>query len=154
FGYLMFDERSPFAMMAVNDGRRESAIYIAPLSDIVAGRAQWKLAGDFNEQIEQGGLRGDKAWLVSTKDDPNGRLMITDAAKPDLTRARIINLPGNPVINGLGNSKQGAWLQTVEGRSSGLWQVRDDGTARQVKLPFTGTASVLSTNRDDGSAFV
>jgi prolyl oligopeptidase len=150
----MFDERSPFAMLAVNDGRRESAVYIAPLGDIIAGRAQWKPAGDFGAQIEQGGLRGDKAWLVSTKDDPNGRLMITDAAKPDLAQARVIALPGDPVINGLWNSSQGAWLQTVEGRSSGLWQVRDDGTARQIKLPFVGATSVLSTNREDGSAFV
>jgi len=154
FGYLAFDDRSPFAMLAVNDGRRESALYIAPTADIIAGKATWKRAGDFSEQIEQGGLRGDQAWLVSTKDDPNGRLMITAAAKPDLARARIISLPGNPVISGLWNSPQGAWVQTVEGRSSGLWQVREDGSTRQVKLPFTGSASVLSTNREDGSAFV
>ncbi|RST29717.1 S9 family peptidase [Sphingomonas ginkgonis] len=154
FTFLAFNDLSPLAMLAVSDGRRELATYVTDKAALIAGKAQWRLVGDFDQQLENGGLLGDQVWLVSTRGASNGRLLVTSGAAPDLATARTIPLPGNPVIQGLWNVPQGSLVQTVEGSQTGIWRVSSNGQATRVELPFAGNAQILSTSREDGSAYI
>lgn len=151
---LRFDNASPHALLTVAEGRRESRVYISPRDAVVAGRARWTEVGGYDAQLEGVGLRGDELWLVSTRGAPNGQLLLTSARRPDLARARVVALPGNPVIEAFTMTARGPLVQTLEGGQMGLWQVSADAAPRRVALPFPGSVFVLSSVAGTGEAYV
>lgn len=154
FAFIFFDAGSSHALLAIADGRRESRVYVTDRAALLAGRARWTLVGGFDAQLEGAGLRGDELWLLSTKDAPNGRLLVTSARKPDLAGAKRLILPGNPVIEALTMTRSGPLLQTIEGGQMGLWQVSSAAPPRRITLPFSGSVQVLSTVEGADEAYV
>lgn len=154
FAVVRFDATSPKALLVIADGRRESQLYVADRAALLAGHARWTKVGGFEAQIEGAGLRGDALWLLSTRGASNGRLLMTSAHRPDPARARVISLPGNPVIETMTMAGSGVLLQTVEGGQMGLWRVSARGEAQRVPLPFAGSVMVMSTVAGSEEAYV
>lgn len=146
------DSRS--AVLSVFDGRSERALYSADLSALRAGRAVWTRVCDFADIVVDQAMSGDRLWLLSRKDDSNGRLLLTSASRPDLAAAKRMAIPGNPVIETVLATKSGALVRTIEGGQSGLWRVRIDGTATRIVLPIAGTVRWINHDPRSDSAFV
>ncbi|MCF8206868.1 MAG: prolyl oligopeptidase family serine peptidase [Methylotenera sp.] len=145
FAAIRFDAQSPTALLVIFDGRRESQVYVTGRDALLAGRARWTRVAGFEAQIEGAGLRGDELWLLSTRDAPKGRLLLTSARRPDLATARAIELPGQPVVESFTMTASGPLVQTIEGSQMGLWRVRATGEPQRVALPFPGSVMVMST---------
>ncbi|NNM78359.1 prolyl oligopeptidase family serine peptidase [Sphingomonas sp. ID1715] len=145
---------SDTALLGVWDGRSERAVYRADRESVVAGKAGWSRVADFDDLIVDVALSGDALWLVSRKDDSNGRLLLTSAKAPSLAAAKPIAIPGNPVIESITASKSGAILKTLEGGKSALWRVGRDGVARRIVLPVSGTVRWVETDLDSDGGFV
>lgn len=148
------EQGSRWALLIITEGRREARVHVTDRAALLAGRARWTPVGHYDAQIERVGLRGDEIWLLSTRDAPNGRLLVTSARQPDLARARVIELPGKPVIESMAVTRGGALLQTVEGGQMGLWRVSTQTAPQRVALPFPGSVDILSTVAGSDEAYL
>ncbi len=145
---------SETALLGVWDGRPERAIYRADRTSAVAGTNAWTRVADFDDLIVDVALAGDALWLVSRKEDSNGRLLLTSAKAPSLAAAKTIAIPGNPVIESITAAKSGAILKTLEGGKSALWRIGADGQAKRIALPVSGTVRWVETDLTDDAGFV
>lgn len=148
---VLFGRDSDTAMLAVRDGRSEYALYRADLAAIRGDNPSWTRVADFSDTIVDGHLAGDDLYLLSRKGASNGRVLRLSASKPDLARAAVFDIPGNPVIERVTAAKSGVWVSALEGGVSGLWFVPKSGAARRVQLPFVGTMTWLENDpaKDD-----
>ena len=154
FAIVDFDQETDTAMFGVSDGRREFKLYLTSRAALLAGKPEWRRVGDFEAQIEGGEVLGTDLWIKTTRDAPNGKILITPLAKPDLATAREIKLPGNPVIERMLIQGNAALVSTIEGSQNGLWRVSADGRATRLALPFAGSVNLLSKNERTGEAFI
>ncbi|HEV2568447.1 prolyl oligopeptidase family serine peptidase [Sphingomonas sp.] len=154
FNGVFLSPSSATALLGVWDGRPERAVYRADRAEALAGKASWTKVADFDDLIVDVALSGDALWLVSRKEDSNGRLLLTSARAPNLASARKIDIPGNPVIETVVATKSGAILQTLEAGKSGLWRIGSDGTAKRVALPVAGTVRWIQPDINSDAGFV
>lgn len=133
-----FEPGSDTAIAMVRDGRSEFALYRADADVAMAGQAQWVRVADFDDVVVEFGLDGDQLYLLSKQQASGGRVLQTSATAPDLASARVLALPGEPVIESIRPTGAGLLLRAIEGAFSGLWLVAKDGEARQLALPFDG----------------
>nr|WP_314441355.1 prolyl oligopeptidase family serine peptidase [uncultured Sphingomonas sp.] len=151
FANVLTSRNSQHAFLGVRDGRSEFALYRAPLAAALDGSARWQRVADFGDTVTDAAVAGDDLYLTTKKTNPNGQLLRLDAAAPDLGRATIVTLSGNPVIDGITATKTGVLVRTIEGGVAGLWFVPKTGSARRITLPFDGSLGFLETdpNKDD-----
>lgn len=154
FAVIGFPAHSTIATLAISEGRRESQLYVTDRAALLAGRARWQQVGGYDAQIESFGVRGDALWLLSTRGAPNGRLLLTSPTRPDLATARVIAVPGQPVIDSLAVTRSGVLVSTIEGSQAGLWQLAAKRPARRVALPFPGAVRVVSTVDNSDEAYI
>ena len=154
FAVVLVQGDSPSALLGVFDGRSERALYRSDLAALRAGRPRWTRVHDFDDIVVDGSMSGDRLWLLSRKADSNGRLLLTSAARPDLATAKVVALPGRPVIEKILAARSGVLVQTVEGGRSGLWRVAPDGTATRIVLPIAGTVRWIENEPGSDTAYL
>lgn len=154
FAHVSFGPESGFALLSVNDGRRESQLFVTDRVALVRGKPRWIQVAGYDAQVESYGVRGDQLWILTTKDAPNGKLLVTSAKRPDLKTAKRVPIPGNPVIESMTLTRSGVLLTTVEGGQMGLWRASLNAPARRIDLPKAGSVNVLSTVRGTDEAYV
>jgi prolyl oligopeptidase len=154
FAVIGFHPDAAVATLSISDGRRESQLYVTDRAALLAGQARWQRVGGYDAQIESFGVHGDTLWMLCTKDAPNGQLLRTSARRPDLATARVVSVPGQPVIESLAVTRSGVLVSTIEGSETGLWQLSAKAAARRVALPFAGSVRVLSTVPASDEAYI
>lgn len=154
FAVVVPQPDSVTAVLAVADGRQEEAFYRADTSALATGSATWTRISDFDDLVVGAKISGDNLWLLSRKENSNGSILLTSASKPDLTTAKQVVIPGNPVVEYIVATKSGAFVQTIEGGQSGLWRVSLSGAATRVRLPIAGTVRWIQSEPTSDTAFV
>ena len=140
------------ALLALSDVRPERRLFIAPLSDAVAGRAQWIAVAGFEDEVTGVDLHGDQLYLLANKGCPRGRVLRTAAAKPDLARATEVLAQGPLVIDEIHRARDGLFLAIMDGGVSRLRRLDRDGSVVDIALPFDGTiGDVFATPDEDGA---
>lgn len=149
---VSFASQGPGAVLSVRDGRQQYALYSADAAAVIDGKANWQRVAGFDDLIVNHSAWADHLWLLSRKADGNGRILLTSVASPDLARARVIELPGNPVINFIAATDRDSLIaETVgEGGQTALWRVSASGVVHRIALPMVGTAYV--NNAVDGQS--
>lgn len=97
FATVSVTSGSNSAVLAVEDGRREQALYRTDIGMLSAGPATWTRISDFNDLVVGAKISGDNLWLLSRKGNSNGSVILTSASKPNLASAKQVVIPGNPV---------------------------------------------------------
>jgi len=140
---VIFDPDSPTALAVVRDGRNEIAIYRADADRAMTGQATWTPVAGFEDVVVDTALDGDRLYLISKKQASGGQILQTSATAPDLKTARVVALPGTPVIESILAVQGGLLVRTIDGPASGLWRVGADGKATKLALPFDGQVTSL-----------
>src|SRR5882757_3176090 len=73
---------SKFAMLILSDVRPESRSYIAPLQDVLTGKAHWTQVTTFEDEVTDYDLHGDDLILLHNHGFSRGRLVKTSARHP------------------------------------------------------------------------
>lgn len=150
FPYVGADLTSEFVIASVQGGvRRENPYWTARLADVLAGRPAWKLVGDIADEIVGTAFRADELYLLTTRDAPNGKVLRTSMAAPDLARATAIVPEGPRVIELIATARDGVYLRDMDGGYNSLRRLGNDGRVATVALPFEGTLN--SVNTDSGA---
>lgn len=138
----------------VSDIRREKAVYAAPLTSVLAGTAEWRKIADFDDLVTGLTLVGDDLYLLSNKDRPRGRVLMTSASKPDLATAREVVPQGNTVIEDITAASDGIILTIMDGGVQRLNRIARGGAVAPVALPFEGSVDGVYASPDRPGAYV
>jgi len=65
-------EGSRFAVLALSDVRRESRLLIAPLAQVLAGRARWAPVAGFEDEVTDAVIDEGQLYLLANRDTPRG----------------------------------------------------------------------------------
>lgn len=136
------------AVLFLSDVRPESRIYVAPLADVLAGKAKWTKVADFEDEITGVDLHNGDLYLLANKGKPRGSIVKTSAAKPNLATATELVPQGPQVIQDFARAKDGLYLRIMDGGISRLRRLGNDGRVSEVALPFDGTVGRLFADPD------
>ena len=130
---------SKYVLGVVNPGVETfREVYVAEPSALQSHKGWVKVAG-LTDKITDMALEGDDLYLVSFEGTPNGKLLKTSAAHPDLKTAQVVVPPGDLVYSG-GFIGQGVLNQA----SDALYlRVIDKGYGQVLRVPYSGGAGAL-----------
>jgi prolyl oligopeptidase len=153
FPFVGADPSSEHVLAIVYGGvRRENPVYVARRADLLAGRPRWLEVGGLDDEIVGTAVRGDELYLLTTRDAPNGKVLRTSMATPDLARAATVVPEGKTVLEGVSAARDGIYLRDMEGGYSSLRRLGNDGQVASLTLPFDGSVEVVNTDtRADGA---
>ncbi len=145
---------SPHAVLLLSDVRPESRGFIAPLADVIAGRARWVPFASFEDEVTDVELDGEDLYLLVNKGTPRGRLLKTSAQAPNLATAAVVVPQGSDVIEGTARARDGIYLRIMDGGISRLRRLGSDGRVAEITLPFDGTIGSVNTVHDEDGALI
>jgi prolyl oligopeptidase len=150
--YIATFQGARHAILLLSDVRPEARTFIAPLADVVAGRARWTPVASFEDEVTDVDLDGEDLYLLVNKGSPRGRLVKTSAAAPDLATAAIVVPQGPFVLESTARARDGLYLKIMDGGISRLRKLGNDGRVADIPLPFDGTiAAIYSVAKEDGA---
>ncbi len=155
FPFVGTDTSSEHVIAVVQGGvRRENPVYVALRADLLAGRPHWVKVCDVEDEVVGSAMRGDELYLLTTRNTPNGKVLRTSLAKPDLARASTVVAEGKAVVEGIAAARDGIYLRDMDGGYSSLRRLGNDGRVAAVPLPFEGSVeAVITDTRADGAWF-
>jgi prolyl oligopeptidase len=145
---------SKYVVLQLSDVRPEARIYIAALTDALAGKAQWTPVAGFDDEVTDVDLDGDGLYLLVNKGTPRGRIVKTSAAAPNIATATLVVPQNNLVLENTTRARDGLYLRYMDGGISLLKRLGHDGKVTDIALPFDGTIGALYTvHNEDGALF-
>jgi prolyl oligopeptidase len=141
------------AVLLLTDVRPESRAYIAPLDDVIAGRAQWTRVAGFEDEVIDFELDGDQLYLLANARTPRGRLLKTSASSPSLITAQVVVPQGPFVLEATSRARDGIYLRIMDGGISRLQRL-SHGRVTDIQLPFDGTINAVFTNAGEDGALL
>ena len=140
------------ALLLLNDVRPEARAFIAPLAEVIVGRAKWVPVATFDDEVPDFDLNGEDLYLLVNKGTPRGRLVKTSAAAPSIPTAVEVVSQGPFVIEGTTRARDGLYLQIMDGGISRVRRLGADGKVADIALPFDGTiGAVYAVGNEDGA---
>jgi prolyl oligopeptidase len=142
---------SRYALLLLGDVRPETRLYIAPLQDVLAGKAKWVQVAAFEDLVTDLELDGEDLYLLVNKDTPRGRVVKTSAAAPNIAGALTVVPQNSYVIQSLTRARDGLYLDIMDGGISRLQRYGTNGKLVDIALPFEGTiGAVFAVPTDEG----
>jgi len=149
---------SKWAVLYVGGARNEGRIGVAKISELdLSGTSKtpWRAVGDYSDVLEWGMPHGDRLYLQTAKDAPNGRIISVALDKPDLKQARVeIAEDPNAKLSGMYGARDALYVLHM---TNGLARVSRwpwQGKATPLALPYEGWAPDLASDMTkDGITF-
>jgi prolyl oligopeptidase len=142
------------ALLILADVRREHRVFIAPLADIIAGKANWTSVAGFEDEVTDFEMDGQDLYVLANKGAPRGRVLLTSVLSPALHAAKEVVPQSSRVIETIAMARDGLYLQLMDGGISRLERMSKDGHVQELALPFDGTIAALETaHREEGAMF-
>ncbi|MGL4542035.1 MAG: prolyl oligopeptidase family serine peptidase, partial [Polymorphobacter sp.] len=142
--FIATTEGSAVAIAVVADVRPEKAYWTIDLADLVAGKDAFAKVAAVDDLVPAVAVRGDALYLLSNRDAPRGRVLLTSARTPDLARAREVMPQGQSVIEGLDAARDGVFVTIMDGGTQRLSRIAG-GKVAAIALPFEGTVGGVFT---------
>ncbi len=145
---------SRHALLVLADVRKEQRVLVAPLQDVLKGKARWKKVADFSDEVTYADLHGDDLYLLSNRGHPRGRVLKTSAAAPSLAGAREVVAQSNLVLQGLSRAADGLYISAMDGGIGKVLRLDAKGKLANIALPFDGTVGSLVADPDAPGALM
>ncbi|MCC2971465.1 prolyl oligopeptidase family serine peptidase [Massilia sp. IC2-476] len=144
--YVFATPHSRHAVLMITDVRQEKRFLVAPLQDVLKGRARWTHVTDFADQVTSAEVHGDELYLLSTLKHPRGRILKVAAQSPALGSAREVVAESGLVIQGMMRARDGLYLRAMDGGIGRVLRLDANGKLANVTLPFDGTVGTLAAD--------
>lgn len=139
------------AVLQLSDVRPEFRGFIAPVADVLAGRAAWTAFARFEDEVTDIELDADHLYLLVNHGTPRGRVVKTSATAPDIAKATVVIPQSAVVLESVARARDALYVQIMDGGISRLKRLKLDGHLGDVALPFDGTIGALFAEAtDDG----
>jgi len=151
FVYTFSGSRHALLMLA--DVRQETRILVAPVAEVVAGKARWVPVAGFEDEITDAELAQDTLYLLANHGHPRGRVLKTSASTPSVQGAVEVLPQGNQVLRSFKRARDGLYLDMLDGGLSKLKRLGFDERVTEIALPYEGALAALATNPSEEGAF-
>jgi len=128
---------STWMIASIGGARPESRIAVAKLSELDttgASKTPWRIVGGYDDRIEGAFARGERLYILTSKDAPNRRVLGMPLAKPELAKATI-EIAEDP-------DAAVSWFYPARDALYVLYM--DKGLARMSRWPWKGTLETLA----------
>lgn len=144
---------------------RNRMLFVAPLADAIAGRAQWRKLVDATDEVRAIDIGREWVYLLSAKDAPRHRLLRMPLRSlntlPSVARADVVLPAGEEVIVGMRVARDAVYVTRRRGAVLHLERIphtlahltapRSKPQVQPVKLPIEGTVALLDADpRQEG----
>jgi prolyl oligopeptidase len=152
FPFVLASRRGDHAILLAQGGvRRENPIYVARLSDVLAGRARWVKVCDIADEVVDFAFDDRHLYLLSTRGADNGRVLRTPLDAPSLKDATVVVPEGPLVVEAIAMARDGLYVKDLDGGYHTLRKLGADGRLAPVPLAWEGAMDGLSANpTEDG----
>jgi prolyl oligopeptidase len=145
---------SRHALLILADVRQETRVLIAPLQDVLKGRARWTAVADFADEVTGADLQGDDLYLLSNRGHPRGRILKVSAQSPSLKNAREVVAESGLVLQSMTRARDGLYLRAMDGGVARVLRLDANGKLANIALPFDGTVPALAADPDAPGALM
>ncbi|NMR33571.1 S9 family peptidase [Chryseobacterium aquaticum] len=147
FTSVYFTDDYKYVVLRLSSVKSESPIFIAPYSELKNEKIKWKQIVKPLDDITDVFISGDKLFLLTHKDAPNYKIILTSLLKPNFNNAKtIVPESKDAVIISIHNSKNYLYYSLGNGIVRDKYQVNINTLARK-KIDFpSGVNSSLSLN--------
>ncbi|CAN7562353.1 prolyl oligopeptidase family serine peptidase [Massilia sp. LjRoot122] len=145
---------SRHALLILADVRQETRVLIAPLQDVLKGRARWTAVADFADEVTGADLHGDELYLLSNRGHPRGRILKVNAQSPSVKGAREVVAESGLVIQSMTRARDGLYLRAMDGGVGRVLRLDAKGKLASISLPFDGTVPALAADPDAPGALM
>lgn len=130
--------------------RADGRVFVARHADVVAGRPRWRELGGYEDQLTGAALSGDRLYLMSTRDAPNGKVLRIDLrGGGGLESAETVLPAGDGVLTGIAATADGLYISSQrDGLSRLLHLSHAGGAPRPLALPLEGNLAGLQASGD------
>ena len=141
FLYFSDDHTQVYGGLGSVDNRQN--VWVATPADLGKPTIPWQQLAAPTDSVYSFLKLGAKLYLYSVKGAPKGRILVTDAARPNPATATVLLPEGTRNITGIVSSKDYLFVTLNDGINDQIRQY--DSRSQQwsdVPLPFSGTAYV------------
>jgi prolyl oligopeptidase len=138
---VLFPLGSRYALAGVMAGRGTWSFYAAPIDSLAGGDTPWRRLAAPEDEVSWAALRGDSAYMVTTRGAPRRQVVRVSVAHADLARAEVVVPQSGAVIapQGLHLAEDALYVRLLDGGMSRLLRVPFDGSPpASVPLPYPG----------------
>ena len=127
------------AIVEVRDQRPERAVWTVQLPDLLAGKPRFRAVATVDDLVVDVAATGDDLYLISNRDRPRGRVLVTSIENPSLATATEVLPQSALVADDLYPIRGGALVRMMDGGVQRLMRVSPREPASSVPLPFEGS---------------
>ncbi|MCA3219340.1 MAG: S9 family peptidase [Burkholderiales bacterium] len=126
----------------------EASLYIAPLADVLAGKAQWRRVFDQSEAVVDMAFVDERLFALTHKNAARYKLVETSLTQPDFARARDVIPQSRGVLTAVTRASDGLYVTRRDGAVTQLLRVQLSPTpaVETIKLPLEGSAALSGTD--------
>jgi prolyl oligopeptidase len=146
---VLFPLGSRHVLAGVMGGRGVLNFYAAPVDSLAGGDTPWRRLAGPEDGVSWAALRGDTAYLVTTRGAPRRQVIRMSVVHPDLARAEVVVPQSDAVIapDGLYLAKDALYVRLLDGGMSRLLRVPFDGSPpASVPHPYPGAIREVSAD--------
>ncbi|MCA1857015.1 prolyl oligopeptidase family serine peptidase [Massilia oculi] len=152
--FVFTTPHSRHALLMLGDVRQEYRILVAPLQDVLKGRARWTAVADFADEVTGAELQGDELYLLSNRGHPRGRIVKVSAQSPSVRNAREVVAESGLVLQSMARARDGLYLRAMDGGVGRVLRLEANGKLTRIALPFDGTVPALATDPEAPGALM
>ncbi len=131
--------------------QREITMYAAPLDDAIAGGAPWRRLVTPDDKVTSFSVFGDDVYLLTHRDSPRFSVLRASLAGNGIADAKTVVPPSQLVVEEIGAARDALYVSSRDGAVQRVSRVPHGGAPSEVRLPFSGSASLVSADpRIDG----
>ncbi|MBN8504785.1 MAG: S9 family peptidase [Burkholderiales bacterium] len=155
FPVVMTSRAGEWALLCIFGGvRRENPILVAPLADVVAGRARWRQVCTVADEVTGFAFDAKDLYMLTTKGAQNGKVLHTPLAGGTYASAATVVPEGQLVIENITQARDGLYVLDLDGGYHKLRKLTPDAQLRDVPLGFEGSVGGLSASTADDGVFI
>jgi prolyl oligopeptidase len=142
FPFINISPGSPYALAVVVKGvEDEVRIYAAPVSDLGKPGIEWVEICGAADEVTDFTVSGEDIYLLTHKDAPRYKVIVTSLVQPDLAGARTVVAESEAVVQGLSMAKDALYVHIMDGGIGRYLRIPHNGGTEGtfIPLPFEGT---------------
>ena len=143
-----------FMFLSIGSVKNEQLVYYAPASEFGSASINWKPFIEYNDEITNYEVIGDKVFFLTHKNAPNFKIEVTNINKPDFKKAKTVVAEGKNLIARITATKNYLIYAVANGMNMEIFNVHGN-TLQLSKMPLPqGSNAVLPLNSTEGDEAV
>lgn len=133
--------------MAQHGTARAMTLYVARLEAVDGPKTPWRRLAGVEDEVIEFAPHGEDVYLFTTRAAPRGMVIRTRIDEPNLRAAHTVIRPSERVVVDLVAASDALYVKLLDGGLSRMMRVPfDKGGARELKLPFEGSADQFAAD--------